>query len=407
MSLAFEGSQDLHYHTDSLKRFPDARRGTIAYATYVAPIPANSGERIRAVNLIKAIRSLGYRVEAVVGNYDDIDLGAQSGPGICYQPIALPWPSLTEPSIYFRARQAFLDQVIALHHTRRLTAVILDYGFLGAHIAPLSRLNVPIILGTHNQESALTGQRSASSLRKRASDRLQQAIEFAHERIFFAAADALLCVSDADRHAYARYVPPERIFVLPNFVDVPDTYGSEIKQPRIMMTGSFDNFQNRAGLDWFIREVWDDSLRARTQLCVAGKQSERAVAAYEDRRIDGLGSRDDLLIEIARSQCAIVPLRHGAGTRLKCVEAMAVRTPIVTTAKGCEGIEHEGAFFVADDVAAFRAALHQVLDDPQKARSAADKARQVFDRRYSLAANSAILERVLAFAARHTTSTVR
>jgi hypothetical protein len=79
---------------------------------------------------------------------------------------------------------------------------------------------------------------------------------------------------------------------------------------------------------------------------------------------------------------------------------MAVRTPVVTTSKGCEGIAHEGTFWVADTAAAFRNAILDVFADEDRARARAAEARAVFDRTYSLPANVSGLERTLADAAR-------
>ncbi len=377
-------------------------RPTVVYASYISPFPTNSGERIRALNILSALGSLGYAVEAIVGNYDGVALEAFNRDDLRFREIPFAWPRLRQAAdVYFKPHPAFIEQVMALHRESPLSAIILDYGFMGAQIAPLLALGVPVILGTHNLESSLTAQVPRSSLAAGLSIGLRQTIESRHERRFFGRADAIMCVSEDDRAAYARFLPPDRLFVVPNFVDIPDRYGDVVRTDRIIMTGSFGNFQNVEGLRWFVDTVWDEALRARVTLCVAGNLSDRAVEALPDRSgIVGLGRRDDLLKEVAQSRCAIVPLWHGGGTRFKCIEAMGVRTPVVTTSKGCEGIEHGGAFRVADTPADFKAAILDLLDDPAEgARRAAD-ARATFDRQFSLAANAAVIGNVLAAAAR-------
>lgn len=375
---------------------------TIVYASYVGPFPVNSGERIRVLNLISALRTLGYDVEAIVGNYDGEDLAAHDGDGVRFHQIPFFWPGLRQAAnVYFWPHRGFVEQVRALHRARPLAAIILDYGFIGAQIAPLSRLGVPIVLGTHNLESALTAQMPHTSFGNMLSVRLRQLIEAAHERWFFPQADAVICVSEEDRRLYEEFVPADRLYVVPNFIDVPDSYGDAERQNRIIMTGSFSNFQNVEGLRWFVENVWDEELASHVQLCVAGKMSDRAAAEFANvPGIVGLGPMDDLLREIAGSRCAIVPLWHGGGTRLKCVEAMAVRTPVVTTSKGCEGIEHGGAFRVADTAPAFKAAIVDLLKNPDGAAESAAHGRAVFDRCYSLSANAARLVQAIAGATR-------
>jgi hypothetical protein len=68
---------------------------------------------------------------------------------------------------------------------------------------------------------------------------------------------------------------------------------------------------------------------------------------------------------------------------------------VVTTAKGCEGIAHGGAFRVAETPAAFRGAIVDVLDNLEAARASATAGRAVFDREYGLQANAVRLQRAL------------
>jgi polysaccharide biosynthesis protein PslH len=374
---------------------------TLLYATYVSPFPAHSGERIRVLNLIAALRSLGYAVEAFVGNYDGVDLEAHCAEGLNFRQIPFAWPRLRQAaSIYFRPDAEFVRQLASLHQRRPLTAAILDYGFLGAQIRPIAGLGIPVVLGTHNVESALTGQAPKQSPGARAALRLRQGIELVHERMFFPRADAVICVSQEDQKVYQGFIPVDRLHVIPNFIDIPDRFAHSARANRIVMSGSFDNFQNREGLRWFVEHVWDDELRAKADLYVVGKHSDAAVREFKGARgIVGLGARDDLLAEIGASRCSVVPVLHGGGTRVKCLEAMAARTPVVTTSKGCEGIAHGGAFWVADTPAAFKNAILDVLSDDGRAAQRAAEARAVFDRVYSLPANRTGLDQVLAQAA--------
>ncbi len=375
---------------------------TIVYATYVSPFPTNSGERLRAVNLITALRYLGYEVHAFVGNYNSVDLSSFNGDGLTYRQIPFAWPRLRqETALYIRPHMGFIGELRRLDRQSHIRAVILDYGFLGAQISPLRHAGIPVLLGTHNVESVLTGQAPMTSPLSALAIQLRQAIEQMHERWFFPKANAVLCVSEADCREYAKFIPARRLHIIPNFVDIPDRYGNIPKLDRVIMSGSFDNFQNREGLRWFLENVWDRTLASKAELCIAGKGSREVAEAFFDTpRLTSLGSCDDLLTEIARARCAIVPLWRGGGTRFKCLEAMGVRTPVVTTSKGCEGIEHEGNFIVADTPEGFRASILSILEDAEGAYDRAIAARRVFDRRYSLEANAARLEYAIASAIR-------
>src|SRR4051812_46086892 len=65
---------------------------------------------------------------------------------------------------------------------------------------------------------------------------------------------------------------------------------------------------------------------------------------------------------------AVVPLRTGGGTRLKILEAMAARVPVISTAIGAEGldlVDGEHALLTeADDAEEWTAALASLRDSP-------------------------------------------
>src|SRR5262249_19257420 len=215
---------------------------------------------------------------AFVGNIENVDLQAQSGDGLNFHRIPFEQPRLRQAvDVYFRPNGEFIRQIAALNQRAPLAAVVLDYGYMGAQIGPIADFGIPVVLGTHNVESALTGQTPKSSLGGKAAIRLRQGVEFAHERFFFSRADAVICVSHEDRRTYEQFVPAHRLHVIPNFVDIPDRFAGVERSNRIVMSGSFDNFQNCDGLKWFARQVWDAELQARTELCVVGKRSDMAV----------------------------------------------------------------------------------------------------------------------------------
>jgi glycosyltransferase involved in cell wall biosynthesis len=68
---------------------------------------------------------------------------------------------------------------------------------------------------------------------------------------------------------------------------------------------------------------------------------------------------------MARAQVHVVPIRVGGGTRLKILEAMAMKRPVVSTTVGAEGIgAQDGAhLLLAGDAEAFASAVGRLFDD--------------------------------------------
>lgn len=81
--------------------------------------------------------------------------------------------------------------------------------------------------------------------------------------------------------------------------------------------------------------------------------------------VEVLGEVADLDAALAAADLVAVPVRFGGGTRIKVLEAMAHRIPIVSTSLGCAGLGLRGEVEVtiADDATSFAAACLRLLAD--------------------------------------------
>jgi glycosyltransferase involved in cell wall biosynthesis len=77
------------------------------------------------------------------------------------------------------------------------------------------------------------------------------------------------------------------------------------------------------------------------------------------------GYVDDIRPWVDRAACFIVPLRVGGGTRLKILDAWAMGKAVVSTSRGCEGLDVRNGenMLVADGPEAFARAVGSVLTD--------------------------------------------
>ena len=66
---------------------------------------------------------------------------------------------------------------------------------------------------------------------------------------------------------------------------------------------------------------------------------------------------------VAQSWLSIAPIWQGGGTRLKILESMALRTPVVSTSKGAEGLAVTAGtdILLADTADAFATAVIDLL----------------------------------------------
>jgi glycosyltransferase involved in cell wall biosynthesis len=210
------------------------------------------------------------------------------------------------------------------------------------------------VLSLHNHESLLK-QRLADTAEewlRRLLYRREAAAVAALERRHLSEFDHCLAVSDRERAAFAEHNPS--VVTVPNGVEPlpppPDPAGPPPGEPlRLLFVGSLNYEPNRQGLEWFVEEV---APRARGRVDIDIEVVGPGRRGPELPGVRYLGRLDDLAPAYQRAHAAVVPLRAGAGSRLKVLEALARGVPLVSTTLGVEG------FPVADGVHAL------VADEP-------------------------------------------
>ena len=100
------------------------------------------------------------------------------------------------------------------------------------------------------------------------------------------------------------------------------------------------------------------------RLLVVGRAPGPAVRALDGR--DGIevhGDVPDMADWLRPARVVVVPLRFGTGTRIKALEAMAARRPVVGTSIGLVGLGIEDGVqaHVADDPVAFATCVVEAL----------------------------------------------
>ena len=86
-----------------------------------------------------------------------------------------------------------------------------------------------------------------------------------------------------------------------------------------------------------------------------------------------------------QAAAAIVPLKSGSGTRLKILEAMGLGVPVISTAKGAEGIDYTDGrdIIIADSAESFRDELLILLKSKQKRVAIRDAALKLVQEKYT------------------------
>lgn len=162
----------------------------------------------------------------------------------------------------------------------------------------------------------------------------------------------------------------EKIVVMPNGVDcdAADAIAAQAEPLSLIYNGAVTYAANLDAAFFFVKEILP---RVRAQepgvkLRITGRADQVAQNELSaDNVVSFTGYVSDVKPLVKASAVCIVPLRQGGGTRLKILEAMALRTPVVSTTKGAEGLDvrHGEHLLIADSPREFADAVLVLLRD--------------------------------------------
>jgi polysaccharide biosynthesis protein PslH len=190
----------------------------------------------------------------------------------------------------------------------------------------------------------------------------------------------LMATSDRDAALFRPHIPDKPIVVVPNGVDT--DYFAPMDVPvephTLVFTGLMEYYPNEHGILYFLEKIFPLVLQQlpETRLYIVGANPSPRLTVHASKKVIVTGYVTDVRPFLARGEAVIIPLLIGGGTRLKALEAIAMKKPIVTTSIGCEGLDltdGETALF-ADTPRAFADAVIRILNDPSLRTSLARRA---------------------------------
>lgn len=165
--------------------------------------------------------------------------------------------------------------------------------------------------------------------------------------------------------------------VIPNSLVIQADEANSIPPPDhpvILFVGALGHFPNLFGMERFCHEVFPHIRAAlpQVELCLVG----RLPAKPELRqRVEHLAQTPGLTCHFnvprvgayyARATIVIAPIYSGGGTRMKIIEAFGHKRPVISTAKGCEGLAVSDGqeLLIAESANELAAACIRALTDP-------------------------------------------
>jgi glycosyltransferase involved in cell wall biosynthesis len=337
------------------------RPGNIVWASADLVVPARAGGQLRSLRLLTALAAKTPVHLALLHPEANAEAvleasGATSARGLQHWPSALAkrrsglrhqWP-LSAAAVFDPALHRWVSAVGGL--------VIADHVQAAVYLDACPRS----VLSLHNDDARMLLSEPASTARvRRMEQRWDRRTLPRLQAAAVAAADLVVCVSEQDRDAVSR---PDAA-VVPNGADLPDTVGPRPEQGSLLFVGSMNYPPNEDAVRWWVEQVAPLLPPSLPLLTVVGRGAQERWG--HDSRVTVHSDVPEIGPFLAAASVVVVPVRHGGGSRLKLIEAMAGGRPVVSTRKGAEGfpVQHDRELLLADEPADFAEAVTRLWTD--------------------------------------------
>ena len=368
------------------------------------PWPANTGKRLRTLNLMTCLArefEIDYLVHGHTTTPAAIEEMRRRGIRVIAADSRVPekggWQlplriassvlSMLPYSVHSHFQPGFADAL-----RRQLAAA--RYDVIHCEWTPyaiyLRDARLPVCIAAHNIEWEIWQRMTAAETRlvHRLLFSTQAWLMERFERSVFARSQFVTAVSEGDA-ATIQSITRQDVVVVPNGVDA-EMYRPPAVEPSgrsLVFTGSMDWRPNQDAIRWFIEAIHPLLIQSGDyQFHVVGRQPPDWLRdpGFVPSQVIVTGTVDDVRPYIAGAAVYVVPLRIGGGSRLKILEGLAMGRAIVSTTVGAEGLDlTPGVDILLDDSAeAFAESINRLWQDQPRRLALGKAGRDVIDRQY-------------------------
>ena len=190
--------------------------------------------------------------------------------------------------------------------------------------------------------------------------------------------------SEVDREYLLNRSINANIKILRNGVDV-DNFKIENVQKeknRIIFTGNMPYYANYDAAIYFVKDIFPKVLKQipDAKFFIVGQNPPRRIKALSSENVIVTGYVEDLRKEYLKSCVNVAPMRFGAGTLNKILEAIVLRVPIVATSVAVEGLPKDikQSILVAKDSNDFADKLIRLLKNNESVNKESEKKQTEF-----------------------------
>lgn len=353
------------------------------------PYPPIDGGSIATFGIMEALADLGHQITVLVMNTKKHHITPYQIPEhiaskITFHLVEVPADIKPIPAIknlFFSKLPYNAQRFISKPYAKKISALLKVQQFdvvqlEGLYLCPyidLIKSNSKAIIAyrSHNVEYEIWERLLANSKGFR---RIYLKILLKRLKAFELAAinkyDILLPITQRDGQVLNNLGNTKPMHILPAGISHIEQQSDEpINVTDLFFIGALDWMPNQEGLIWFLNSCWSEvcSRFPKTTLTIAGRNAPKwLVEKFRLQNVFYKGEVPDAYDFMHKHGVMIVPLFSGSGMRVKIIEALANRKPVVSTSVGSEGIALENGkhILIGDAPQQFIQALAQIILQP-------------------------------------------
>lgn len=188
----------------------------------------------------------------------------------------------------------------------------------------------------------------------------------------------------------------DKVKVIAPFIN---QFGIEPKQHKgfnIMFWGAMNRNENEDAVIYFIEKIWNSIDKEDTKFYIVGSKPSERIKSFSSENVIVTGFVKDPKEYFEVMDVSVIPLRLGAGIKIKVLESLANNIPVITTSVGAEGIGITNGVdgFVTDDVNKFVQHLEELKNNNSLRTEIKNNALNLIKSKYSFESNHSILREI-------------
>lgn len=206
--------------------------------------------------------------------------------------------------------------------------------------------------------------------------------------------DYVITLNSKDGKIISEY---SEVHILNPYINIMSLDKKEHDGINIMFWGAMNRKENEDAVMYFINEIWPNVNKENVKFYIVGANPSEEVKKLASDNIIVTGFVEDPKVIFENMDISIVPLRLGAGVKIKVLESLAAGLPVITTDVGAEGIMAENGIdiLIENDPKEFAKKLNELMTDNEKRKFISENGKSTIEKNYFKGYNAEVLKRIL------------